>query len=126
MKQSAWNHSGNSDVQPDDQVIEKSLKNSVFCVSAFAENKLAGMGRIIGGHGFTFFIADVIVKPEYQGKKIGTRIMESIMSYLDANAPINSYITLMAAKGKEAFYEKFGFFKRPTEKYGSGMMIELR
>ena len=52
--------------------------------------------------------------------------MNSIMLYLEENAPENSYITLMAAKGKEEFYEKFGFFKRPTEKFGCGMMIELR
>jgi hypothetical protein len=28
-------------------------------------------------------------------------------------------------KRKEAFYEKFGFFKRPTDKFGYGIMVEL-
>ncbi|WP_406670666.1 hypothetical protein V7O67_01860 [Methanolobus sp. ZRKC4] len=36
-----------------------------------------------------------------------------------------SYITLMSAKGRENFYEKFGFFKRPTDEHGYGMMVEL-
>jgi hypothetical protein len=31
----------------------------------------------------------------------------------------------MSAKGKEAFYEKFGFFKRPTDKFGYGIMVKL-
>ena len=111
---------------PPDQSIEISLRNTEFCVVAYADSELVGMGRIVGDKGFIYFIADIIVKPEYQGKGIGAKIMNSIMLYLEENAPENSYITLMAAKGKEDFYEKFGFFKRPTEKYGCGMMIELR
>lgn len=111
---------------PPDIAIEISLQNTEFCATAYFENKPIGMGRIIGDKGFIYFIADIIVKPEYQRKKVGTEIMNSIMSYLNENAPENSYITLMAAKGKEQFYEKFGFFKRPTEKFGCGMMIELR
>jgi len=111
---------------PPDQSIEFSLSNTEFCVVAYADSELVGMGRIVGDKGFIYFIADIIVKPEYQGKKIGAMIMNSIMLYLQENAPENSYITLMAAKGKEEFYEKFGFFKRPTEKYGCGMMIDLR
>jgi hypothetical protein len=30
-------------------------------------------------------------------------------------------ICLLAAKGKEEFYKKFGFEERPNEKSGSGM-----
>ena len=111
---------------PPDQSIEISLSNTEICVVAYADSELVGMGRIVGDKGFIYFIADIIVKPEYQGKKIGAKIMNSIMLYLEENAPENSYITLMSAKGKEEFYEKFGFFKRPTEKYGCGMMIDLR
>lgn len=110
---------------PPDSAIDTSLRNTEYCVAAYADEALAGMGRIIGDKGFIYFIADIIVKPELQGKKIGGKIMKSIMSYLQNHAPENAYITLMAAKGKEEFYEKFGFFKRPTDKLGSGMMIEL-
>jgi len=110
---------------PPDHSIEISLSNTEYCVTAYADSELIGMGRIVGDKGFIYFIADIIVRPDFQGKKIGAKIMNSIMLYLEENAPENSYITLMAAKGKEEFYEKFGFFKRPTEKFGCGMMIEL-
>ena len=30
-------------------------------------------------------------------------------------------VGLFAAKGKEGFYEKYGFMKRPNETYGNGM-----
>jgi GNAT superfamily N-acetyltransferase len=83
------------------------------------------MGRIVGDQGFIYFIADVIVLPEFQGQGIGAMIMGSIIGYLRAHAPEHAYITLMAAKGKERFYEKFGFFTRPTEKHGHGMMLSI-
>ncbi len=111
---------------PADEAIKLSLDNTEFCVTAFADDKLAGMGRLVGDKCFIYFIADIIVKPEYQGNKIGFKIMTEIMEYLNNHAPKNSYITLMAAKGKELFYEKFGFFKRPNEKFGCGMMVEIR
>ena len=86
---------------------------------------IIGMSRLVGDHSFIYFIADVIVLPEYQNQGIGTALMKKIMSYLQENVQDYSYITLMSAKGKEAFYEKFGFFKRPTDKFGYGMMVEL-
>lgn len=110
---------------PPDAAIETSLKNSVYCVSAYITSRLVGMGRIIGDNGFTFFISDIIVLPEYQGNNIGRCVMTSIIEYLKESAPENSYIVLMAAKGKEKFYEKFGFIERPTEKLGSGMMLDV-
>ncbi len=111
---------------PPDNAIETSIKNTVWCVVVYVDDKIAGMGRIVGDNAFIFFIADIIVIPKLQGKKIGKAIMNEIMEYLDKNAPKNSYITLMAAKGKEEFYKKFGFFERPTDKLGAGMMVELR
>jgi predicted N-acetyltransferase YhbS len=33
----------------------------------------------------------------------------------------NSVIGLMATKGKETFYDKFGFKNRPSEKFENGM-----
>lgn len=110
---------------PKAQTVERSLGNSVYCVCAVNEGRVIGMSRLLGDHSFIYFVADVIVLPEYQNRGIGTALMERIMSYLKENVHGYSYIILMSAKGKEAFYEKFGFFKRPTGEYGYGMMIEI-
>jgi predicted N-acetyltransferase YhbS len=83
------------------------------------------MSRLVGNPSFIYFVADVIVLAEYQDQGIGTKLMERIISYLKGNVQEYSYITPMSAKGREAFYEKFGFFKRPTGEYGYGMMVEL-
>ncbi|WP_406660327.1 GNAT family N-acetyltransferase [Methanolobus sp. ZRKC3] len=109
----------------DNEVMERGLDNSVYCVCAVANSTVIGMSRLIGDHGLVYFVADTIVLPEYQNQGIGTQLMEGIMSYLEKNAPANSFITLMSAKGREGFYEKFGFFKRPNDDYGHGMMVEL-
>jgi len=70
-----------------------------------------------------FYIQDVIVIPEYQNKGIGTQLMKKVMEYIEKHANDNSVIGLMSAKGKEKFYEKFGFSIRPNENFGSGMTI---
>ena len=35
-------------------------------------------------------------------------------------------VGLMAAKGKEEFYQKLGFRSRPNENEGDGMMINIQ
>jgi hypothetical protein len=47
--------------------------------------------------------------------------MDAVMAFIQTHAYHNTIIGLMAAKGKEAFYENYGFFTRPTENCGAGM-----
>jgi hypothetical protein len=53
-------------------------------------------------------------------------LMDEIMGYIRANASENSTVALMSAKGKEPFYEKYGFFIRPNVRYGAGMQIRWK
>lgn len=110
---------------PNDKAIEKSLNNSNYCICAVENNKTIGMSRVIGDDSFIYFVADVIILPEYQKQVIGTALMERTMVYLKENVQEYSYISLMSAKGMEGFYEKFGFFRRPTGDYEYRMMVEL-
>ena len=82
------------------------------------------MARIIGDQGMYFYIQDVIVLPKYQKQNVGFELMKKIMTYIEKNKKENMFIGLMAAKGKEGFYKKFGFVERPSEKYGPGMCLE--
>lgn len=74
------------------------------------------MGRVIGDGGTAFYIHDIIVLPEHQNKGLGKTIMENIMSYIKSGFKQGMMVYLMAAKGKEGFYEKFGFAQRPSDK----------
>lgn len=100
------------------------LENSVVFVAENNGNPV-GITRIVTDGGYIAIIADVIVHPDYQGKGIGRALMQravdSLVDGLPAGSCIN--ISVMSAKGKEGFYEKFGFVKRPNEVYGNGMSL---
>ena len=87
-------------------------------------DKVVGMGRLVGDGYIYWYVQDVVIDPEYQGKGIGKAIMQYLTDYIENNSIPNTEVTiaLMAAKGKEDFYTKLGFFTRPTERFGPGMM----
>lgn len=93
------------------EVAEESLNHSLFGVVIQYKDVVVGMGRIVGDGKIYFYIQDIAVMPEHQDKGIGNKIMEAITDYLKENAPEKSFIGLFAAKGKEQFYNKYGFNK---------------
>ncbi|MFZ4855613.1 MAG: GNAT family N-acetyltransferase [Desulfuromonadaceae bacterium] len=99
------------------------LPNSLFGVCALTRDELVGMARVIGDGGLVFYIQDVIVVPEWQRRGVGTLLMDRVMAYIRQHAFEQSNVGLMSAKGKEPFYEKYGFVTRPTEALGAGMTI---
>lgn len=107
----------------DEAVIERFLQNSPFCVCARTAGSIVAMARLVGDGGLVFSIQDVIVLPEYQGRGIGRRLMDEVMSYLRDHAYHNTVVALMAAAGREAFYASYGFTARPTPEFGAGMTL---
>lgn len=109
----------------ENNIIEVALKNTLYSLYVYDVDKLIGYGRIIGDKTIFLYIQDIMVIPEYQGKQIGTGIMnkliEKINEYKKINPEIRTY--LGASKGKENFYEKFGFVSRPNEELGAGMIL---
>jgi GNAT superfamily N-acetyltransferase len=102
----------------------KTINNALFTVTAIVDKKIVGLTRVSGDGGYTIFITDVIVLPEYQKKGIGKKLFSKAMDYIQDNFLEKNqsvFINLMAAKGKEGFYKNFGFEERPNEKTGTGM-----
>lgn len=104
---------------------ERGLKHTTFLVVAREEGKAVAMGRVLFDFGYTAYIGDVIVRPEYQGQGIGKHIVELLMQQVMAVAEPEDRIMFIlgAAKGKEGFYEKLGFRKRPDDFSGHGMTM---
>ncbi len=101
---------------------EKSLKNSiVICIRE--KGRPIALGRIVWDHGYIVYIADVIVLPKYQGQGYGRKIMEKVMATIKSELKpgYSMMVSLSSAKGKEEFYEKFGFENRPNDDVGHGM-----
>lgn len=106
-----------------EDVIERALPNTLYCLCAFVDGELVGMARVIGDRAMVYYIQDVIVLPAYQRQGIGAQMMDRVMAYIRAHASHNTIVGLMAACGKEPFYEQYGFTRRPTERLGAGMTI---
>ena len=107
----------------DEEAVRSALANTLFAVVAVNGNGEAiGMGRVIGDNVVYFHIQDVIVRPEYQGRRVGNALMKALMAYVENNSEINTNIGLMCSKGREPFYREFGFIERPSAKFGSGMI----
>ena len=112
----------------ENEIVEEALKNTIYSLCVYDEDKLIGYGRIIGDKTIFLYIHDIMVIPEYQGMRIGSGIMnqllEKIEEYKKVNPNIRTY--LGASKGREGFYEKFGFVARPNEELGAGMIYNKK
>ncbi len=106
----------------------RALENSLITVTAYDGDKPVGMGRIVGDGAVICYVQDLVVRPEYQKLGVGKIIMEHLIKFVSEIKEKDSEIMmcLMCAKGREHFYEKFGFIGRPTEDLGPGMIRYIR
>ena len=102
---------------------EQGLKNSFILICLRKDGRPIGLGRAVSDRGYVVYIADVIVVPEYQGQGLGRVIMEELLKRIKESLKpgYRVMISLLAAKGKEEFYNKFGFIDRPNDNFGCGM-----
>ena len=99
------------------------IDNAYMVRSVRDDEKIVGVARLLWDGGYIAFLSDVIVKPAYQGQGIGRKLVEECIQKLkdDMKPGYKVKMTLNSAKGKEAFYEKFGFHVRPNDDAGAGM-----
>ena len=110
----------------DDEISKRALDNTYYSVSIYDNERIVGYGRIIGDTICFMYIQDIMVDPVYQGRGIGTMIMNKLLNKIyeikKDNTDLRTY--LGASKGRESFYEKFGFVKRVDVDLGHGMILE--
>lgn len=97
------------------------LRGSLYLVSAWRGGEVVGIARIVGDGVTVFYIQDVVVHPDCQGQGVGNGLMRHVLAYVEAHACRGAVVGLMAAAGKEGFYERYGFQSRPNEHHGAGM-----
>jgi GNAT superfamily N-acetyltransferase len=107
----------------DVEEAQMGIDHSAFVISCMEGERTVGIARIIWDRGPIAFVADVIVHPDYQGMGIGegmvTRLLNDVKKQLKHGWRVK--VNLMAAPGKEPFYQKIGFRTRPNEDCGAGM-----
>jgi GNAT superfamily N-acetyltransferase len=108
----------------DELMTERGLAHALFSVCVLHDEQVIGCGRVIGDGGLYFYLQDIMVLPAYQGRGVGTQLMQAILAYLDDHALPGAFVGLMAAKGATGFYTKFGFAVRPPERPGMYRILE--
>ena len=102
----------------DENATAVALKNSLFSVIALELDAVSGFGRIVGDGGLYYYIQDLMIHPNFQNKGLGNSLMKELMDYIAANAKQGAFIGLMAGKGLEKYYIKFGFKARDKDAPG--------
>lgn len=87
------------------------MEHTLFRVSIYDGDKIVAMARMIGDMGLDYYIKDVIVRPQYQGKGIGRLLIDELLKFIKENGVKNTgiFVELCAMPDKIPFYEKFGF-----------------
>ena len=96
---------------PSLEQTELAMKNTLFRVSIFDGQKIVAMARAVGDKGLCYYIKDVVVHPDYQGRGLGRTLICEILEYINNNGTEGTEIAveLCAMPDKIPFYEKFGF-----------------
>ncbi|MCC9296415.1 GNAT family N-acetyltransferase [Clostridium sp. MT-14] len=104
------------------------INRSRMVVSCYEKNKIIGSARILWDGGYIAYLADVMVLPSHQGFGIGKKMVGELILFLKSQlkSEWKIKIVLISAKGKEPFYEKLGFIKRPNENDGAGMNMWIK
>ena len=107
----------------DDETARQTIARACFTVCLRTQGRLLGLARVMGDGALYFFISDVIVSPELQGGGHGATLMSAVTAYLKRAAKPGASITLQPLKGREGFYERFGFVRCPRDMFGAGMVF---
>ena len=99
------------DETPSIDQVKLAMENTLFRVSVFDGEKIIAMARVIGDKGLSYYIKDVVVLPEYQGKGVGRILINELLKYVNDNGIKNTdiYVELCAMPEVAEFYKKCGF-----------------
>ncbi|UOQ46800.1 GNAT family N-acetyltransferase [Gracilibacillus caseinilyticus] len=88
-------------------IIQKSMDHSIV-FGVYTDEKQIGFARVISDQAVFSWLLDVVIDPEYQGKTIGTFLVESILKH----PAVEHTKFALATKDAHSFYEKFDFMER--------------
>lgn len=90
--------------------LPASLSGSVCGVVVHDEGGgLVGMGRVVGDGAFYFYVQDVVVRPEHQGRGLGRTVVEALVAQVRQLAPGHCFVGLFATPAAEGLYRSLGW-----------------
>lgn len=108
-----------------DKQHQKALEHSMFLSVAKVGEEVVGIARLVGDYGTHGLIADVVVLPEYQGKKIGRQLINNIIKHVSdfLEEGEQFLIELLPENSKRNFYLNCGFKYKPENLDGMYLWI---
>lgn len=102
-----------SETEMSDEGLAAGLASSLYSCIVLHDGDVVACGRVIGDGGMYFYVQDVIVLPEYNGRGLGVKVMDAVVAYLQRVARPGAFVGLLDADNAEGFYERYGFQRRP-------------
>ena len=95
-----------------DEILQAAIDNSWYWISAYDDQTLVGIGRLVSDGVYYAHIYDVIVDPKYRNQNIGASIFER----LKEKCKINSFrrVWLFPETGRVGFYLSNDSENRPS------------
>ena len=99
------------DGAPAKEQVQLALEHSIFRVGIYDGDRIVAMARMIGDLGLCYYIKDVIVHPDYQGRGLGNVLMTHLLRFIGEHGVQGTEIAveLCAMPDKMPFYAKHGF-----------------
>ena len=105
----------------DESIARQTIGAARYTITLRRQGQLIGLARVMGDGALYFFLADLIVDPDFRGEGLGDRLMGAVTDYFDRCAKPGASIVLIPLRGGESFYERFGFARCPDGPFGTGM-----
>jgi len=87
--------------------LEQALRHSLYVCSAWRDDRLIGLARVVGDGLTIVYLQDVLVHPEAQRTGIGRALVEAVFA---PYADVRQHVLLTDDEpGQRAFYESLGF-----------------
>ena len=111
---------------PSPEQTRLAMEHTLFRVSVFDGDRIVAMARAIGDMGLDYYIKDVIVRPEYQGKGIGRLLINEILRFINDHGMEGTdiFVELCAMPDKIPFYERFGFSANEAQRLRKYCRVE--
>jgi len=112
-----WGGHGRSDLS------ETAISGARFGVVAVEGDRAVGTGMVLGDGATFAYLKDVMVHPDWQGRGIGARIVQALLTMIRRPGPDSMLVTLFTGQHLADFYERFGF-SGPEKLYGMSLNLE--
>ena len=93
----------------DDDVLARSLDNSLRGTVAILDGVVVGMARLVGDAAHYFYVQDVVVHPEHSDAGLGSDLTRRLLDWVDEVAGKGAFVGLFASPDAEGLYESLGF-----------------